>query len=191
MLKIAFAVNSPPLFTLRCSSMRKFAIALLVLGLASLALAQSQAPQAASIEIIDYGIFTLDLVPSNSTSAAGVAHNGVRNVRLAAQTTRIPLQKDVRFGYHFRLNGSPVGAKVNVKFVTVYPAPGMQMPGSGSPILRDESTRTYTLGSTYIDGYVLNHDWELIPGKWTFEVWQDNRELGSQSFDLTPSSANP
>ena len=38
------------------------------------------------------------------------------------------------------------------------------------------------IGNTGYREYAFEHDWEVLPGKWTFEFWYRNRKVGEQSF---------
>jgi hypothetical protein len=35
-----------------------------------------------------------------------------------------------------------------------------------------------------IAGYQFGHDWEIVPGTWTIELWDGDRKLASQSFQV-------
>jgi hypothetical protein len=34
------------------------------------------------------------------------------------------------------------------------------------------------------EGYTLDHSWEIVTGVWTFEMWDGDRKLLSQSFKI-------
>ena len=36
-------------------------------------------------------------------------------------------------------------------------------------------------------GYGLDQPWEMIPGKWRFEIWSGDRLLAEQSFTVVPA----
>jgi len=43
------------------------------------------------------------------------------------------------------------------------------------------------IGQTYTS-YSFDEEWELIPGKWKFEVWHKGKKLCEQSFTVVPDA---
>lgn len=41
------------------------------------------------------------------------------------------------------------------------------------------------------EGYGLDFDWEVMPGQWTFEVFDGERKLAEKSFLLDKNMAGP
>ena len=41
-----------------------------------------------------------------------------------------------------------------------------------------------SIGPREIAGYQFGHDWEIVPGTWTIELWDGDRKLASQSFQV-------
>ncbi len=128
--------------------------------------------------------FTRRIGSSNSIDAQGIKRNTIDNVRHAATTTTIPLQKDVEFGYRYKIVGQPDGAQVDIKLVTNYPAPGLRSPSSQKPVMRSERIRKRLIGETSIATYTLEDDFELVPGVWTFEIYDGNRKLVTKSIHI-------
>ena len=81
-------------------------------------------------------------------------------------------------------SASPSHATVKLISVTQYPAPGLKNPKSDSNQMRGEHSLFATIGQINYRGYVFEHDWELVPGTWTLELWDGNRKLASQTFDV-------
>jgi Domain of unknown function (DUF3859) len=96
----------------------------------------------------------------------------------------IPLQKDVQFGYRYKIIGQPDGAQVDIKPVTNYPPPGLRSPTSQQPVLRAERIRKRLIGETSVTTYTLEDDFELVPGVWTFEIYDGSCKLVSKTFTL-------
>jgi hypothetical protein len=40
------------------------------------------------------------------------------------------------------------------------------------------------IGTTQFRSYVLDNDWEVVPGVWIFQVWYQGRKLAEQKFTL-------
>lgn len=137
------------------------------------------------IEIVEAGIYRADTAAVEF--APGTA-TGRRNVlsetRLVTATTRVEAAIGVHFGVRYRVVGRPDGASVKLVSVTLYPAPGLTNPASGMVQSRGEHTLYATIGRINYRGYVFEHDWEVVPGIWTIELWDGRRKLASQAFDV-------
>ena len=169
---VAFVVN------------RGHTIKVLVLSIAFVICAAAvQAQQVTSIDVTEYGLYTLN-VTSKQQQATGVSHNTVSDVRHAATTRTVPAQIGVRFGFRYRVNGNPQGQRVELKKVTIFPAPGLKSPKSAQPLQKSEYTIVRQTGAVSYTGYGLEDAWEVVPGKWTIQIWQDNRKLTEQVFNV-------
>jgi hypothetical protein len=147
--------------------------------------APAQTPQITNATVEDYGIYTAESL--SKQAAPGTATGTVTpidNITLAATTHTIPAQIGVRFGFHFTLSGEPDGATVTLHEVTIFPAPGLTNPSTQQTKAKSEFDWTAILGKTTFKGYTFQHDWELVPGTWTLQVWYQGRELAEQSFNV-------
>jgi len=148
--------------------------------------AAAQAQQVQRVEIRDVGIYKAKVTGSDSApgTAAGI-YNTITNEELQERTTTIPAKLGIRFGFHYSIIGTPNNTPITLKMVTRYPPPGLHNPATGNTLLRGEYSRTKKLGTAdnYRD-YGFDDEWELVPGTWTFEIWQDDRKLAEQSFTV-------
>lgn len=104
------------------------------------------------------------------------------------ETDRIAAAVGTRFGMGFVLRGEPAGATPEVYAMWRFPARGLfnpatrttsyewKMPLRNCPL----ETKPYCLV-----GYPLRHAWELVPGRWTIEIWSDGSKLAERSFELS------
>jgi hypothetical protein len=145
--------------------------------------ANAQQTRIDRIDVVEFGIYTADR-KLDSIDAQGIKRSTIDNVRHAATTTSIPLQKNVQFGYRYKIIGQPDGAQVDIKLVTNYPTPGLRSPSSQNPVMRAERVRKRRIGETGITTYTLEDDFELVPGVWTFEIYAGNRKLLTKTFTL-------
>jgi hypothetical protein len=145
--------------------------------------ANAQQARIDRIDIVEFGIYTADR-KLDSVNAQGIKRSTIDNIRHAATTTTIPLQKDMQFGYRYKIVGQPDGAQVDIKLVTNYPAPGLRSPSSQKPVTRAERIRQRLIGETSVTTYTLEDDFELVPGVWTFEIYDGNRKLVTKTFTL-------
>lgn len=41
------------------------------------------------------------------------------------------------------------------------------------------------IGRVFYESYHFDHDWEMVPGAWSFEIWYDGRKLTEQKLTVT------
>jgi hypothetical protein len=141
------------------------------------------------IEIIEPGIY--DAALSTRTDAPDSAI-GTRSYidalhKATSVTTTIHPRPGLHFGFRFLIVGEPLGRQVTLDLVTNFPAPGLHQPGSAQAVQRDGYVQTARLGSESFIGYTFDEAWEMVPGVWKFEIWDQssNRKLAEQSFTVT------
>jgi hypothetical protein len=159
-------------------------LALLFLA-GSLGVACAQGSKVDRVEIVEAGIYRAEtLAIEQAPGTASRQRNILSDTRLVEPTTRIPAKLGVHFGMRYRVVGRPGSATVRLTSVTIYPAPGLKNPKTGGQQTRGEHPLFATIGQINYRGYVFEHDWELVPGVWTFELWDGQRKLISQTFDV-------
>jgi hypothetical protein len=60
----------------------------------------------------------------------------------------------------------------------------MRNPKTGDTTMMEAHSDEEKIGAVAYNGYTFDEDWELVPGTWIFEVWEGDRKLASQSFDV-------
>jgi hypothetical protein len=154
-----------------------------VLTFVAYAITPARAQDAVRVEITEYGIYAGDVTRSERDSN-GIVRNAVNNIRHAATTTTVPAQIGVHFGFRYRIVGKPAGQPIEIKKVTIYPEGGVRPSQSAQPQQKTEYTLTRKIGDDSYTDYSLDDPWELVPGKWTFQLWYGDRKLVEQSFTL-------
>jgi hypothetical protein len=147
--------------------------------------AHAQAGKVERLEIVETGIYRAET--SSIESAPDTAtrqRNILSETKLVAATTRVEAKLGVHFGMRYRLVGRPNGVSVKLTSVTLYPGSGLKNPLTGRLQARGEHLLFATIGAINYRGYVFEHGWEMVPGVWTFEIWDGNRKLASQAFDV-------
>jgi hypothetical protein len=143
----------------------------------------AQAQEVERVEIYEAGIYETKV--SGSRDIPDVATGKIDEVSdlvLVQQTTTVPAKIGTSFAVRYRKVG---GASVKLRIVLHYPLPGLRKPATGNTRLLDEYYEQYRMGKAdNYTGYTLENDWELVPGTWTFEIWQDDRKLAEQSFSV-------
>lgn len=151
------------------------------------ALAQGQSePRVQRIVIVERGIYQTKEhgpLPTAASLRTGDAP-ALAEAKLLKATTEIPAKKGVHFGFKYRLVGEPKGGVVRLKVVTRFPKGGLRDPETRETYKHTASLVTETLGGVRYEGYAFDKPWELKPGRWVFEIWQDKRRLGAQEFTV-------
>ena len=145
----------------------------------------AQLPHVDRLTVVEYGIYTTttDRV-APAPDAPGLTIRYKSNIRHAATTREIPAQPGVEFGFKFDVVGSPAGAKVPLHVVAIFPPPGLIDASSNKSFSTAEYDRTDAIGPGGYLSYSFDHDWELVPGVWTFQIWNQGRMLVEEKFKV-------
>jgi Domain of unknown function (DUF3859) len=146
----------------------------------------ARAQQIDRVEIVEWGLFQHDLtgVEAAPLAATGTT-NLVANVRLREATTTVPALVEMKFGFRYKVVGSPSGTLLRLKVVTRLPSPGATNPNKGKTFSSSEFQTTAVIGTTSFVGYGFDYDWEVVPGPWTLELWHEGRKLAEKTFIVT------
>ncbi len=140
--------------------------ALVMVALASMLwINVAHAAEVSEIRIVDYGIYTRELVKRVPTPGTASGRVGIiRNVIHKKTTNQIPAKRGISFGLTYQLIGGPKGAKVSLTNKTL--TPGLKPPNRK---LRYESVwrASKKIGGTHTRLFTLEHEYELVRGAWT------------------------
>ena len=143
----------------------------------------STAAEVEGVTIIEYGIFKAkELRQENTPATATGTSNIVTDVELVQRTDNIPAIAGTRFGFRCIIKGSPQGQEV--KIVRRNILPGLRNPKTGNIFYTEEYERTQRIGKEFYIGYKFEENWELIPGKWTFQLFYGGRKLAEKTFNV-------
>ncbi len=136
-----------------------------------------------SIVITDFGLYTSQIDKTvNAPGTAAGTNNLVSDIKLLESTTTIPARLGSNFGFRYRIIGE--GKSVTVKLVTHIPEPGLRNPETGNTNVTSVVYIERSIGAVNFTSYSFDHDWEVVPGTWTKEIWVGDRKLASQSFNV-------
>ncbi|HEX3403772.1 MAG TPA: DUF3859 domain-containing protein [Acetobacteraceae bacterium] len=145
----------------------------------------AQAEHIDRIDIVDYGTYTART--EGHLTAPGTAAgrwSTLGNIQHAMTTQTVPAQLGTRFGFSYVVVGEPQGMLVSLHVVTIYPSPGLNNPANPPARERDEYDRAVHVGEELYTGYRFDHDWEVVPGTWTFQLWYEGRMAAEQKFTI-------
>lgn len=158
------------------------ALVSLVLLTTFLGVANAQTVQ--HIDVTEVGIYqTTTTKVTNTPGTASGTTATVTDVKLLKATTTVPARLHAEFGFRYRIVGRKKGA-VTLKMVTLIPRPGIRNPDSGKTTVRNEFTQEKDIGVLHYRSYGMDNQWEIVPGTWTLEIWDGDRKLVSQSFNV-------
>ncbi len=103
---------------------------------------------------------------------------------LTRVTDRIPAKLNTHFGMFFQVTHLPK-SKAEIELVHVRKSPDMRRPdGTTSHGSKRVFRVTFEGGQTAASflGFRFDHRYEIVPGKWTFEVTSKGRTLCKQDF---------
>jgi hypothetical protein len=147
--------------------------------------ANAQTAQVERIDVVEYGLYTTSaggkLASENVPSGTVTNKKDIRHV----QTTNVvPGQLGIEFGLRFNIVGSPAGTVVPLHVVAIFPAQGLHDPSAGRTFTTAEYDRADAIGPGGYLSYTFDHDWEVVPGVWTFQIWNQGRKLAEQQFTV-------
>ena len=137
-------------------------------------------------KITEVGIYASQVI-TDETNSAGVKLQGLDEFKLLMNTTNIPAEVGIRFGFRYEIIGTPANAPITLTMVGKHP------PIWNSTTKKAETVDTYQLkswiGKTYTSNS-LNEKSDCVPGVWSFEVWHDGNKLCEQSFLVVPGKGS-
>ncbi len=157
----------------------------ILIAMAGLSCAQAQSPRI-YLDQIQAGIFTVGKFTTVQDSNISTGKRSTASdVKLERVTNNIPAKLDTVFGVRFRIAGSPRNAKVPLTVIWRYPEPGIKNPATGTTKFVDKYISEKRVGEVATFYWNLSVDYVLVPGTWTLEIWQGERQLLAQDFALS------
>ena len=137
-------------------------------------------------KVTEVGIYAARVVKTFSVpGVVGGTNEGLDSFALVQATTNVPARSGTRFGFRYTIIGTPSNAPIVLTMVGEHPP--FKDPKTGKTQTREEYELQSWIGETYTS-YLLEEDWELIPGKFKFEVWHNRKKLCEQSFMVVPDT---
>jgi len=139
--------------------------------------------------ILGYGIIKRpDSYRTIETPGTASGHaNLVDKPVVTVTTQKIPAKLGVRFGCFYEISNLPIADGEKVKLVRVTRCPALNKP-DGSIFTGAELPLSYTVVRGRVEqytGFGFDHDYELVPGTWTFEIRFGDKILCRQDFIIS------
>jgi len=139
------------------------------------------------VEIRNTGLFTADIlnVRRAPTTITGYTNN-LENVKFIKATNTVPCRLGSKFGFQFVISGDNPGQPVYYTAVHRYPGKGLINPEVGLGQKQDSVSRYGEISKQRHLIYTLDHEYELVSGNWTIELWVNQTYLGGKMFRVGP-----
>lgn len=118
----------------------------------------------------------------------------IGDIKLLKLTYKIPARLGTSFGLKYSINGHPPGAQVYITQRWLFPYPGVKHPETGKLTRYYDETELIPIGHTIQGNYLIawsgvamqkfTEASELVPGKWTLQLWYDGRKLKEKTFTI-------
>lgn len=137
------------------------------------------------VEVYEFGTYAASgssyMHPPSNQGIKIEGHDGYTHL----ETTRTVAAKlGVRFGFRYRVTGTPPGVYGPLKMVWRFPPPGIVGSDPAHPV----QLEVVEFGAASNDSYVITMSLEsaadLVPGIWTFEIWAGDQKLTEQNFEV-------
>jgi hypothetical protein len=138
------------------------------------------------VEIVSFGIYERrnEAAYVNPNSPSGITR--VSQGGVLEQTTKIPAVLGTKFGYCFVIHGFPAQFNGEVRLLKVVTHPPIRKPDG--IISTGYSTPTeFDVVNGRVDdctGYILNREYELSRGTWSFTLRAGDRVLATKEFQV-------
>jgi uncharacterized protein DUF3859 len=138
-------------------------------------------PARLRIDLVEYGIYSVSKTNCHRDEQS-IERCDRGDIRHVSTTWTIPARHEVEFGLKYRVTGAP-GGKLTLKRLWLLPGSGFLPPGK-EPIKQLVRFDTVSTGGIVLASYGFDDPWELVPGPWTLEIWDDDKKLFSQTFNV-------
>jgi hypothetical protein len=134
-------------------------------------------------KILNYGILTatnVETVKAKDTASGTRAIQ--KDLEFEEHTTLIPATIGKSFGIKYVIDGKPDGMQINIKVKGIHPP--IRNPERDKALTSSEYTLKRTIGNILWLTYTFKKEWELVPGKYTFQIHYKEQKLLEKTFTV-------
>ena len=149
--------------------------------------ASAQQASVTGARMLWYGIYQAGStsVIEDKTSATGTRTISTGITPPQINSDRIPAAINTRFGFGYALTGSPASGIAAITHVRVFPPAGIVDPKTGERHTSERLETNFRIDrNDLFVGYLFDHEIQLVPGVWLFQVWNGNQKLLEKSFTV-------
>jgi hypothetical protein len=132
------------------------------------------------VEVVDWGVINPEVVKEAPAVDTATGHVFIISHRQLLRTDTIKACPGMNFGLRYvaksGLTPGPGGVTVELRH------PPFAFPGGNGRTL--DSWRAYIAGVPLDVGWLFERDREIVPGRWTFRLLADGKEIGAKSFQV-------
>jgi len=161
--------------------MRKFLLVIVYLAIFAASPLMAFAAEVKNIEIIEFGIYEAkDINKAKAGTLASGVNYQLTDINLVKKTDRIPATLGTRFGMRYLVRGNLEGQTVTVIHRKL--VPGFKQPAKDTIVYQEEYETEASIGNLRYWGYTFREEWELVPGKWAFQIVYKGNILAEKTF---------
>ena len=140
-------------------------------------------------KILKYGIFKSPehSVDEKAPDAPGGAKHFYEGFPIFTSVTdKIPAKPGIHFGIIFEISNLPDNLK-DFEFIAIQTCPPIHRPNGTVSTGYTQPIKEFVKEGRVVSwtGYSFDHDYELVPGEWTFEIKSGDKTLCKQTFTVT------
>ena len=132
---------------------------------------ESFAIEVTGTRIVEYGRYIVNFMEGRFL---GISH--------IKTTNRIPGLLGSMMGIDYVIDGKPKGQKVKIVIKLLHPP--TKNPQSKTATTESEQPLEQEIGKIQSIRFELGEKWEVVPGKWTIQIFYENRKLGEKIFTV-------
>ena len=141
-----------------------------------------------SAKILDFGIYNEKVLEIIKDKSVPGGKRGTVRYSLVEETDKIPAKLGISFGFRYHLSGVPMKSKLKLKRLYFFPGQGLTDTVKGKTYYKAQLDNELTVRENMEIGYKFEHPWELVPGKWSFQVWYEGKKLAEKTFTVYSGS---
>ena len=140
-------------------------------------------------EIRGYGIFEAEVDKLDRLAGTSApARDAVDGIDFTEYTDQIPGRVGVGFGIEYVIDSTPKGTPITVTNVIRFPGKGMhESDGRTYKVSREK--REVRVGYPDFYGFGFDEPSEIIPGKWSVEVYVNKARVVRKGFTVLPPAS--
>jgi Domain of unknown function (DUF3859) len=133
----------------------------------------------------EYVAATAEEVRTPGTSSGTSRRIDLNSVKFTTRSQEVVAKAGVRFGLRFTVSGLPGNTRITFRKVVTHPEMHKPDGTTSKGYVVDQNYTTSAEGVvTGVEGYGLDLPYELVTGKWRFEIWYGDHKLAEEEYTV-------